>query len=89
MFIGSDTVCLIVKPLPLVDIAVSMYQGSMAVGLVSLPLSIILGTILPDLLTIAILHSIEQLSCVYCPIAQREWPVCLPLIAVYHVLCDA
>jgi len=61
----------------------------MTIGLISLPLSIILRAILPDLLSISIFHSIEQLSRIYGPITECEWSISLSLVAVDHVLCNS
>jgi hypothetical protein len=43
---------------------------------------------LPNLLPIAILHAIEELTSVNGSVAESQWAVSLPLVAVYHVLGD-
>jgi hypothetical protein len=70
MLVSTVPMGLVVEPLPLVNISIGMDKGTLAVGLVSLPLAIILRAILPDLLPITILHAIEQLSSVNCPITE-------------------
>lgn len=66
-----------------------MDKCSMTIGLISLPLSIILRAILPDLLAISIFHSIEEFSRINSPITEREWSISLSLVAVDHILCYA
>ena len=62
-----------------------MYKYSVAIGLVSAPLPIILTSILPNLLAIAILHSLHELACVNSPIAKSYWSVVLSHIVVHHI----
>ena len=64
MLIGAMAVSFVVQPLTFINVPVSMDQSSVTVRLVSLPLAIILGSVLPHLLPVAVFHSIEELSCV-------------------------
>jgi len=89
MFVGTMTMSFIVQPLTFINVPVSMDQSSVAVSLVSLPLPIILGSVLPHLLAVAILHSIEEFARVYRSVTKRQRPVSLSLIAVYHILSDS
>ena len=66
-----------------------MDQGAVTVRLVSLPLTIILGSVLPHLLAIAVLHSVEELSSVDCSVTKSQRTVGLSLVAVYHILGDS
>ena len=65
MLVGAMTMSFVVQPLTFINVPVSMDQSSVAVRLVSLPLAIILGSVLPHLLPVAVFHSIEEFSCVY------------------------
>jgi len=59
MLVGSMAMSLIIEPLTLIDISVGMDQSSVPIRLVSQPLPIVFGSVLPDLLAIAVFHSIE------------------------------
>jgi len=56
------------------------------IGLVFLPLAIILRSILPDLLSISILHAIKQLAGINSSIAESKRAISLPLVTVDHIL---
>lgn len=89
MLVGTVPMRLIVEPLTLIDISISMYELSIAIRLILDPMAVVLASILPDLLAVAVLHAVEQIAGVDSPIAQRDWPIGLPLVIVDHFLRDS
>ena len=65
-----------------------MDQSTLTVRLITLPLTIILRTVLPHLLAVTIFHTIQELSSINCAITQSNWTVSLSLI-VDHVIGDS
>ena len=60
----------------------------MAISLVSLPLSIIFRSVLPNLLTITVFHSVEELSCIDGSIAKSDGSISLPYVIIDHFFCN-
>ena len=89
MFVGSMAMSFIVEPLALIYVSICMYQCSLSVSLVSLPLTIVLWSVLPDLLTVAIFEAIQKFSSVDCAVSESNWTVCLSIVVVYHFVSDS
>jgi len=85
VLILAMAVSFIIEPLPFIDVTISMDEGALAICFVHLPVSVILGAVLPDLLAIPILHSIQEVSGVDSPIGECDGPVSLSLIVIYHL----
>jgi hypothetical protein len=68
VFVGSVAMRFIIAPRPFVYISVRMNQNTMPIRLIILPLAVVLAAVLPDLLSIAVLHTVQQLTCVDCAI---------------------
>jgi hypothetical protein len=66
-----------------------MNQSALAIGLVAHPLSIVFGSVLPDLLSIAILHAHEYLSSVYGSVRQSDRAESLSELGVLHLWGDS
>jgi hypothetical protein len=84
MFVLAVTMSLIVEPLTLIDIPISMDECASAISLIVLPLAIIFATVLPDLLSVSILHSVEEITCVDSTIRQSDGPVRHSYIIINH-----
>ena len=89
MFVSSVAMCLIIAPRALIDIAIGMDENTMPISLIILPLAIIFTAILPDLLPIAVFHTVQELAGVDCTITQSNWTIILSLIIVHHFACDS
>ena len=49
MFVSSFTLCFVALPFALVDVAISVDESALTVGLVTLPVPNVLAAVLPDL----------------------------------------
>jgi len=52
--VGSKPVCLVVLPLAIIDITVCMNQSAFTIGLIVSPVSLVHGTVGPDLNALAL-----------------------------------
>ena len=62
MLVSPVSVSLVILPLALINIAIGMNERALSISLVVLPLTIVLTAVLPHLLTVSILHTVQQLS---------------------------
>ena len=57
----------------------------MSVCLISLPLSIVLASILPYLLAVTVFHAIKEITCVNGAVAKSNRSISLSLVVVHHL----
>lgn len=62
----------VIKPLPFINISISMNKFTTAISFVTLPISFVSRSIWPNLITIAISHIIKPLSCICSTIFQSN-----------------
>jgi hypothetical protein len=86
MRISSSTMSFIVNPFPLINISIGMNQFPIAVGFVRSPVPFIAGIIWPELMSEAITHVLEPLSCVSSSILQYYWAHLLTISIIYFLM---
>lgn len=63
MFVGSMTVCFVVKPHSFVDITISVNQSAVAVSLIVFPHALVSRTVGPDLYAVTMLFAVAAFAC--------------------------
>jgi len=71
MDVDSKAIGFIIFPLAFVDITICVPEFSSAVSLILAPLTLVLGTIGPDLHTRSVSHSIFEVSLIDCSILEN------------------
>jgi hypothetical protein len=64
MHVNTESVGLVIGPLPIVDISIDVHELSLTVGMVLSPLSRVLSTVRPMLLTLAVTETSLPLTVV-------------------------
>ena len=87
MNIDTPAVGLVVEPLSFEDIAVDVPEFTMTASLVESPVALVLGTVLPDLNTVSVLHISEPVTGVRGAILKMNFSTLLKLrfIDILHV----
>ena len=86
MFVDTAAICLIVGPVSIVDVTIDMDEPALPVGPVLTPLTGVLGSIVPGLLTEAVAEAALPLPCVHCTgLESVGWPLLALLVRVVHV----
>lgn len=66
-----------------------MNKCSLAISLISLPLTIILRSVLPDLLAIAIFKAIQKFTGINSSVCQCNRTIRLSIVVVYHFISNS
>jgi hypothetical protein len=83
MHVNTESVGLVVSPLPIVDISVDVHELSLAVSMVLSPLARVLGTVRPMLLTLAVTETSLPLTVVDSTTLETvRWAILTTLVRI-------
>lgn len=89
MLVGATPVGFVIAPGSFVNVAIGVHENSVTIRLVVPPLAVVPAPVLPNLLTVAIFHSLAQFTSVNSTITQGNWPVVLPILIVQYFTRDS